>query len=134
MSPFVDLGIVVSRRYAVAFRRDDWRDVMCRQGISQAVCIERTVCQKVIGGQLFDQLWHAAQVVRLTRQQAEIDKISKRVRQRQYLGGDAATRAPYSLALSPPFAPWPERWSLTMVPSIIAYSRSASALKALNMR
>ena len=68
VSPFVDLGIVVSRRYAVAFRRDDWRDVMCRQGISQAVCIERTVCQKVIGGQLFDQLWHAAQVVRLTRQ------------------------------------------------------------------
>ena len=45
----------------------------------------------------------------------------------------AAARAPYGLALSPPFAPWPERWTLTMEPSIIAYSKSASAAKALNM-
>ena len=134
MSPFVDLGIVVGGRYAVAFRRDDRRDFICRQGVSQPVGVEGSVSQQVISGKRFDQFRHAAQVVGLPRQQAEIDEIAKSIRQRQYLGRDAAARAPYGLALSPPLAPWPARWTLTMEPSIIAYSKSASALKALNMR
>lgn len=134
MTPFVDFVVIVGGRNTVAFRRDDRRNIMGRQGVPQPVGIEGSVCKKVIGGQVFDQLRHATQVVGLTGQQTKVDEIAKRVRQRQYLGRDAAPRAPYGLALSPPFAPWPERWTLTMVPSIIAYSKSASVLKALNMR
>lgn len=46
-----------------------------------------------------------AQVMRLPRQQAEIDKVSKRVGQGQYLDRDAATRAAYGLALCPLLRP-----------------------------
>ncbi len=107
---------------------------MSRQGISQPVGVKGSVGQKMIGGQVFDQVRHAAQVVGLAGQQAKVDEVAKRVCERQYFRRDTAPRAPYGLALSPPFAPWPERWTLTMVPSIIAYAKSASALKALNMR
>ena len=82
---------------------------MCRQGVSQPVGIEGAVGQKVVGGEVLDQVRHTAQIVSLSRQQAEIDEIAERVRQRQYFGRDAATRASYGLALRPPFAPWPER-------------------------
>ena len=75
------------------------------QGVSQPIGIERAVCEKVIGGQFFDQVWHATQIVSLPRQQAKINEIAKRIRQRQYLGRDTAPRAPYGLALSPPLAP-----------------------------
>lgn len=109
MTPFVGLGVVGGRRSAVAFRWDDRRDFMCRQSLSQPVGIEGAVGQQVFGGEVLDKLRHAAQVVGLTRQEAEIDQVPKRVRQCQYLGRDAATRAAYGLALSPPFAPWPER-------------------------
>ena len=40
----------------------------------------------------------------------------------------------HGLAPSPPFAPRPERWTLTIVPSIIAYSKPESAANSLNMR
>ena len=50
-----------------------------------------------------------------------------RVGQSDDLGGPAATRAADGLALSPPFAPCPWRWTLTMLPSIIANSRSGSS-------
>ncbi len=86
-----------------------------------------------MSGEAICQFRHAAQVVCLTRQQTEIDRVPERIRQRQDLGRDAAARAPYGLALSPPLAPWPERWTLTMEPSIIAYSKSACDANTLNM-
>lgn len=81
----------------------------------------------------FDQFRHGAQVMRLPGYQPEVDEFTQAVGQRQYFGGDTAARAPYGLAESPPFAPWPERWTLTMEPSIIAYSRSGAEDNALNM-
>lgn len=78
---------------------------MCHQGVAQPIGIEGAVSQQVIRGKVFDQLRHAAQVVGLAWQQAEIDKIAKRVGQRRYLRRDPAARTPYGLALSPPLAP-----------------------------
>lgn len=60
------------------------------QGVSQPVGIKSAISQQVICREVFDQVRHAAQVVGLTRQQTEIDEIARRVRQRQYLGRDAA--------------------------------------------
>ena len=87
----------------------------------------------MLGCKAIYQFRHTAQVVCLTGQQTEIDRVSERIRQCQNLGRDAAARAPYGLALSPPLAPWPERWTLTMEPSIIAYSRSGAEDSALNI-
>ncbi len=134
MPPFVYLVVILGGVFAVLAGRDDRGDVVRRQGVSQPIGIERAVGEQVIGGKLFDQVRHAPQIVGLAGQKAEIDEVAKRIRQGQYLGRDAAARPPYGLALSPPLAPWPARWTLTMVPSIIAYSKSTSALKALNIR
>ena len=59
----------------------------------------------MVGGEAVDQVRHPTQIMRLPRQQPEIDGVSERIRQRQDLGCDAAARAPYGLALSPPLAP-----------------------------
>ena len=55
----------------------------------------------------FDQLGGFAQIMGLSGHQAETDKLAERVCQGQYFGGNSTTRPPYSLALSPPFAPCP---------------------------
>ena len=90
-----------------------------------------------------DQCRDTDRVVALSGQQAEVDKIAKGIRQRHDLGRDTPPGGAYGLALSPPrirsgagsFAPpdrvrgrlCPWRWTLTMVPSIIAYSISGSS-------
>ena len=105
MSPLVHLFVVVGWLFATFAGRDDGRDVVDCQGISQPVGVEGSVGEQVVSGQAFDQVWHSAQIVGLPRQQAEVDEIAKRIGQRQYLGRDAAAGAAYGLALSPPFAP-----------------------------
>lgn len=133
MPPFVGVRIELGRKAAVGFWRDNRGDVPFVEVGAQPVGIEGTVGKQVIGGKFLDQFRHRAEVMRLPRQQAEIDKVSKRVGEGQYLGRDAAARAAYGLALSPPFAPWPERCTLTIEPSIIAYSKSASTVNALKI-
>src|ERR1043165_9688828 len=64
-------------------------------------------------------------------QEDEADEIAERVGQRQNLGRHAAFGATYRLALRPPFAPCPWRWTLTMVASTMAYSMSGSSEQAL---
>ncbi len=134
VTPFVGFLVEVCRKAPVRSRWDDRLDVTLRQIGPQPVGIEGTVGQKMSGTETGDQVRHAAQIVRLPRQQAEIDGVSERIGQRHDLGGDATARAPDGLALSPPLAPCPERWTLTMEPSIIAYSKSASEANALNIR
>ena len=62
-----------------------------------------------------------------SRQERETNEIAERVGQRQDFGGHPAFRAPDGLALSPPFALCPWRWTLTMAASIMAYSMSCSS-------
>ncbi len=85
------------------------------------------------GAQPFEQRCCSTQIVSLPRQQTEIDQVAECVGQGHDLGRHAAARASDGLALSPPFAPCPWRWTLTIVPSIMAYSKSVSSAKALNI-
>ena len=133
MPPFVGLFVEGRGKPPVRFGRDDRCDIPFIESCAQPVGIERAVGEQVVGRELVDQFRHGAQIVGLPGRQPEIDEIAECVGQRQYFGGDAAARAAYGLALSPPLAPWPERWSLTMEPSIIAYSKSASEANALNI-
>jgi hypothetical protein len=81
-----------------------------------------------------DQRANADRVEALARQELEPDKVAERVGQRDDLGGPAAARSAYGLALSPPFEPCPCRWTLTIVPSIMANSMSGSSDTASKMR
>ena len=67
-------------------------------------------------------------------EQHEAHEIAERVRKGKDLGAQAAFGAADGLALSPPFAPWPWRWTLMIVPSTIANSRSGSSEQASNRR
>ena len=74
-----------------------------------------------------DQRRHADGVMALSRQQDKADEIAEGVREREDLGRQAALGLAYGLALSPPFAPCPWWWTLTMVASTMAYSISGSS-------
>ena len=63
-------------------------------------------------------------------QENEADEIAERVGQRQNFGRHAAFGAADGLALRPPFAPCPWRWTLTMVASTMAYSMSGASEQA----
>src|SRR3546814_4051806 len=67
-------------------------------------------------------------------QQDEAHEIAECIGERQDLGRQAALGAADGLALSPPFAPWPWRWTLTMVASTMAYSMSGSSEQASKLR
>jgi len=134
VAPFVGLPVKLCREAAVGF---GWNDGLyfCRsQRLADPVGIERPVGKELAARQSLNQSRRAAQVVGLSGQQAEVDQVAERIGQGHDLAGHAAARAPDGLALSPPFAPCPWRWTLVMVPSIMAYSKSASSANALNIR
>ena len=66
--------------------------------------------------------------------QDEADEIAERIGEGQDFGGHAAFGAADGLALGPPFAPCPWRWTLTMVASTMAYSMSGSSETASKSR
>ncbi len=134
MSPFVSSLVELRREFAIGFRGNNRGDAPLKQVIAQPVSIKGAICQQVTSRQVLQQGSGFAQVMGLSRHQAEIDEVSKGIGQGQYLGGYSASGTANGLAESPPFAPWPERWTLTMVPSIMAYSKSGYAAKALNIR
>src|SRR5215217_4571096 len=77
---------------------------------------------------------HANRIEALPWQEHEAHEVAERVGERQDLGGQAAFGAADGLALSPPFAPCPWRWTLTMVASTMAYSMSGSSETVSNSR
>src|SRR5579859_5618404 len=60
----------------------------------------------------------------------EAHEVAERIGQGKDFSRHAALGAAHGLALSPPFAPWPWRWTLTIVASTIAYSTSGSSKQA----
>src|SRR6202158_2514390 len=75
----------------------------------------------------FDKRRDSHRVVALSRQQHESDEVAQGIGEGQDFGRHAALGFANGLALSPPFAPCPWRWTLTMVASTMAYSMSGSA-------
>src|ERR1700761_5269863 len=98
------------------------------------VAVECLVGDQRIEGQSLDERRHAHRVEALSRQKYEAHEIAERISKRQDFGGHAALRTADCLALSPPFAPCPWRWTLTMGASTMAYSISGSSETASNSR
>src|SRR5690606_14706278 len=67
-------------------------------------------------------------------QENEAHEIAERIGEGENFGRHAALGAAYGLALSPPFAPCPWRWTLTMVASTMAYSMSGASEQASKSR
>ena len=109
MPPFVGFLVEFRGKASVGPRRDDRGNAALKQLRAQPVGIKGAVGQQVICGEVSNQLRHGAQVMGLPGDKAEISQVSQRIGQGQDLGRDTAPRAAYGLALSPPFAPWPER-------------------------
>src|SRR4051812_1797872 len=94
---------------------------------SEPVGVERFVAKQSAEDDTLDQRLHADAVVALTGQQDEAHQSAEGVDQGDNLGGQPAARAANGLILSPPLAPLAFWWAVTMVPSIMAYSKSGSS-------
>ncbi len=85
-------------------------------------------------GDIVDQRRNADGLEAMARQQDKADQIAERIGERQDLCRPAALRLADGLALRPPLAPCPWRWTLTMVASTMAYSMSGSSATASKIR
>ena len=134
VAPSVDGGVDLEFLRAGRMLRDDDLGPALVQLGHERIAVEGLVGDQPVKGDAVDQRRHLDAVVSLTRHQPEAHQIAQRIGERQNLGRHAAFGAADGLALSPPFAPWPCRWTFTMVASIMAYSMSGSPERASNMR
>src|SRR5882724_2451716 len=130
MPPFVHLLIDGERLSTARMLRDDGLGAARVEVGDNGVAVERLVGDQRVEGQSLDERRHAHRVEALPRQKHEAHEIAERIGEGQDFGGHAALRAADRLALSPPFAPCPWRWTLTMVASTMAYSMSGSSEQA----
>src|SRR5574337_319013 len=98
------------------------------------VAVEGFVRDQRAEGDALDEWRDAHAVEALPRQEDEAHQVAQRIGKGDDFGGHAALGAANGLALGPPFAPCPWRWTLTMVASTMAYSRSGSSEHASKSR
>src|SRR6185437_5883205 len=121
--PFVHLLVDGERRCPARMLRDDDLGSALAQLGDDRVAVESLVGDQRVKLHSVDQRRDADRVETLARQQHEAYEIAERIGQRQDFG-HPAFRSADGLTLSPPFAPCPWRWTLTIVASAMAYSIS----------
>ena len=127
VAPFVDFNVDRERLGTPWMPgNDDFRATLIQLG-NDAVAVESFVRDQTIEIDTIDERRDTNAIEPLARQQNEAHEAAERICQRQYFGRHSAFRAAYGLARSPPFAPCPWRWTLTMVASTMAYSMSGSS-------
>lgn len=134
MAPAVHVEIAGNGVRPIGFGRDDGNRAPVVQFGPQPIDIEGFVGQECLEVDILDERLDADAVVTLAGQEDKARKIAKRIDQRHDLGRQAAARSADSLISSPPLAPVPCWWTRTIVPSMIAYSKSGSPDKLLKTR
>src|SRR6202140_4255232 len=134
MPPFVHLLIDGERLCTARMLGDDDLSAARVEIGDNGVAVERLVGDQRVEGQSLDQRRHPHRVEALSRQKHEAHEIAERIGEGQDFGGHAAFRTADGLALGPPFAPCPWRWTLTMVASTMTYSMSGSSETASKRR
>src|SRR3984893_2178669 len=124
MTPFVDLGVDLQWGGAAGMLRNHNLGAALVEIGDDVVAVEGLVGDQGAELDALDQRRDPHRVMALSRQQHESDEIAERVGEGQDLGRHAALGLADGLAPSPPVAPCPWRWTLTMVASTIAYSMS----------
>src|SRR6202171_6761292 len=130
MAPFVHLGVDLERGGAARMLRNHDLGAPLVEVGDDVVAVEGLVGDRGAKLDAVDERRDADSIEALSRQQDESDEIAERVGEDQDLGRHAPLGAADGLALSPPFAPCPWRWTLTMVASTIAYSMSGASEQA----
>src|SRR3984885_978637 len=134
MAPFVHLGVDLERLGAARMLRNHDLGAPLVEVGDNVVAVEGLVGDQRAEFDPLDQRRHADSVETLPRQQHESDEVAQRVGEGEDFGRHAALGAADGLILSPPFAPCPWRWTLTMVASTMAYSMSGSSETASKSR
>jgi hypothetical protein len=109
VTPFVHLGVVRDRRFAVRLRRNDGQGASFIESGAQGVLVERLVGDESIKIDARYKRLDPDAIVPLARQQDEARQIAQRIDERDDLGRQPAARPADGLILSPPFAPAPCR-------------------------
>ncbi len=129
MAPAVHREVAGDGAHPVGFGRDDRQDAPVIEFGSQPIVVEAFVGEQSVEVEAGDKRFGAKAVVALTGQEQEAAQIAQGIDQGDDLCGQPAARVSDRLILSPPLAPVPCWWTRTMVPSMIAYSKSGSADK-----
>src|SRR5216683_21757 len=134
MTPFVHVGVDLERGGAARMLRDHNLGAALVEVGDDVVAVEGLVSDQGTELDALDQRRDSHRVVALSRQQHESDEVAQGIGEGQDFGRHAALGFADGLALSPPFAPCPWRWTLTIVASTMAYSMSGSSEAASKSR
>src|SRR5258708_7896374 len=134
MTPFVHLGVDLEGDGAARMLRNyDLGTALIEIG-DDVVAVEGLVGDQRAEFDPLDERRNADGIEALSRQQHESNEVAQGVGEGQDFGRHAALGFADGLAPSPPFAPCPWRWTLTMVASTMAYSMSGSSEAASKSR
>ena len=132
MAPFVDFRVNEKGLCASWMLRNGNKSPAFIHVFNDPVGIKGLVGDEAVECDALDQWSKANRVTTLARQKDKPHQIAKGIRHGEDFGRPAAFRLADGLILSPPFAPCPWRWTLTMVASTTAYSMSGSSDRASN--
>src|SRR5712675_2510104 len=130
VTPLVDLGVDRQRHGAPWMLRDDDLGAALVEVGDDGVAVEGLVGDEALKGETVDERSNPHRIEAMAGQENEADEIAQCVGQRQNFGRHAAFGTADGLALRPPFAPCPWRWTLTIVASTMAYSMSGVSEQA----
>src|SRR5690242_19868951 len=134
MAPFVHLGVDLERRRAARMLRDHDLGATPVEFGDDVIAVEGRIGDEGIELKAVNERRDPDRVEALSGQQHKADEIAQGIGEGQDFGRHAALGAADGLARSPPFAPCPWRWTLTMVASTMAYSMSGSSEAASKSR
>jgi len=109
MTPFVHFRVERQGLGAAWMLRDDDLGAALVELSDDVVAVEGFVGDESVELEAVDERGNADGIEAMARQECEAYEIAQGIGQGQDLGRHAAFGAPYGLALSPPFAPWPWR-------------------------
>src|ERR1019366_3008002 len=127
MAPFLLFSVMGCRTEASLSGGNNGLDTALLQKIAEPICVIGLVAEESVEGEALDQFRDTGCFPTLARHQLEAHEITQRIGQSQDFGGQPALGLTDRLIFGPPFAPCPWRWTRTMVPSTMAYSKSESA-------
>src|SRR3954469_22295035 len=127
-------GVDLERHRAARMLRDHDLGAALIEIGDDIIAVEGRVGDQGAELKTVDQRRDPDSVEALSGQQNEADEVAQGIGEGQDLGRHAALGAANGLARTPPFAPCPWRWTLTMVASTMAYSISGSSEAASKSR
>src|SRR5882757_5893454 len=130
--PLVEFSVERQRHRAPRMLRDDDLGAALVQLGDDGIAVEGLVGDQSAKGETVDERRDADRIEAVSGQANKANEIAQRIGQRQDFGRHAALGTADRLALGPPFAPCPWRWTLTMVASTMAYSISGPSEQASN--